>query len=62
MRDIYFEFLTLFASIINYVILVFIIINVIGTPSLNIKHLIISAFGLTTSIIVQLIAVILKKY
>ena len=62
MKDIDFEFLTLFANIINYVVFVFIIINIIGTQSFNQKHAFITAFGLTASVSVQLIAVILKKF
>ena len=62
MRDIDFEFLTLLSNIINYFIFVFIAVNLIKIGLLNVNHAFLTVFGLVVSVVVQLIAVILKKF
>jgi len=61
MRKLNWEYLTLFANFLNYAIFVFLSVNLIGTQCFSIKQIFIVAFGLFTSIIIQLLSVSLAE-
>ncbi len=62
MKEFDLELLSLLANFINYIIFVFISINLIGTRCFNQFQALITAFGLVASVGVQLISVVIKKF
>jgi len=59
MRDL--GILTWLSNFINYTILAFISINLIGTNCFSAPQMLITAFGLFTSITIQLISIVIRR-
>ncbi len=55
------EVLTFLSNIINYTIFVFITINLINTSCFDFFQMSIAAFGLFTSILVQIISLVIRR-
>ena len=62
MKEFDLEVLTLLANFINYIIFIFISINLIGSLCFNQLQILITAFGLVISVGIQLISIIIKKF
>jgi len=61
MKKFRLEVLSLFGNFLNYTIFVFISINLLETRCFELNQMLITAFGLFTSLFIQLISVLMRK-
>ena len=52
-----FEILSWFGNVVNFVIFLYLIVGVFGTDCFNVSQLFISLFGISVSIIIQVVSI-----
>jgi len=61
MKDLNWEGLNLFGNFLNYTIFAFLSINLFGISCFSLMQMLITVLGLSTSIFIQLLSVLLKE-